>query len=169
MITQARLRELLDYNPETGVFSWRVRRGPSAPAGAVAGRISKAKRDAGGGYRWVGVDGKEYLAHRLAWLYMRGEMPPCEIDHRNTLRADNRFDNLRLCDDTQNMANRKIQANNTTGFKGVSLNKATGKFVASIQRCGQYKYLGLFPTPEQAHAAYSVAAKELFGAFARSS
>ena len=169
MITRERLIELLDYDQATGDFVWRVRRGRSALAGSIAGRVSKAARDGGGGYRWIGVDGKEYLAHRLAWLYVTGEHPENEVDHRNTIRDDNRFSNLRLADDTQNMANKSLQSNNTTGFKGVSLNKATGKYVASIQKDGRYKYLGLHKTPEMAHAAYVSAAKQLFGEFARSS
>ena len=169
MLTQERLKELLSYNSESGEFIWKIRRSRGALAGGIAGRISKAKRDAGGGYRWIGIDGKEYLAHRLAWLYMTGVEPQGDIDHRNTDRADNRFANLREADGSQNMANKVRQANNTTGFKGVSLNKATGKFVASIQRGGAYKYLGLFKTPEQAHAAYAAEAKSLFGDFARSS
>jgi hypothetical protein len=169
VITQARLKELLDYDPVIGVFKWKVRRGRSAPAGSIAGRVSKAARDSGGGYRWIGVDGKEYLAHRLAWLYMTGEMPTEEIDHRNTERTDNRFENLRKSTGSQNMANKRPQSNNTTGFKGVSLNKATGKYVASIKCNGQYEYLGLHATPELAHAAYVAAASRLFGEFARAS
>lgn len=167
MITQARLKELLQYDPASGEFTWLVRRGRSAPIGGIAGRISKAKRDAGGGYRWIGIDGKEYLAHRLAWLYMTGSEPSHEIDHRNNARSDNRFRNLREADDSQNMANKARQANNTSGFKGVSLNKATGKFVANIQRRGSQKYLGLFSTPELAHAAYTAEANSIFGEFAR--
>lgn len=167
MITQARLQELLDYDQLTGVFTWKVRRGRSAPAGAIAGRVNKADSAHGGGYRYIGVDGVEYLAHRLAWLYVTGSHPTREIDHKNTTRDDNRFENLRAADDPQNCANRGKQANNTSGFKGVSFNKASGKFVASTQVCGVYRYLGLFATAELAHRAYQRAAESSFGEFAR--
>lgn len=167
MITQDRLKELLLYDPETGAFTWKARRSPKAAPGVVAGRISKASRDAGGGYRWIGVDGKEYLAHRLAWLYVKGEWPSREIDHRNNIRADNRFDNLREADDSQNCHSRGIQANNTSGFKGVSWHKRARKWIASMQWRGEYRYLGLFTSPEAAHAAYTAEAQRLFGDFAR--
>jgi hypothetical protein len=169
MVSQDRLKQLLDYDPESGVFKWRERRSRLAHAGSVAGSVSKASRHNGGGYRWIGVDGREYLAHRLAWIYMTGVDSACEVDHKNCDRDDNRFDNLREATDSQNMANRGKPANNTSGYKGVSWNKNARKWVASIMRDGRYKYLGLYLTPEAAHAAYVAEADRSFGEFARAS
>lgn len=165
MLTQARLKSLLNYNPETGVFTWLVRRGPSALAGAVAGNINQASSTMGGGYRKIGVDGADYYAHRLAFLYIDGEMPKAKIDHKDRNRDNNRFDNLRSATVSQNAANCEKQSNNTSGFKGVSWNKNAGKWVASIQCQGVYKYLGLHLTAEAAHLAYCLAAKDLFQEF----
>ena len=88
MLTQARLKKLLSYNTDTGEFRWRVTRRGAARAGSVAGCV---RHD---GYVRIAIDGKRYLAHRLAWLYVHGELVP-ELDHANGVRSDNRLDNLR--------------------------------------------------------------------------
>lgn len=165
MLTQARLKSLLNYDPLTGVFTWRVRRGPSANAGDIAGSISKAGMTKGGGYRKICVDGAQYYSHRLAFLYMAGEMPKAKIDHKDRDRDNNKFDNLRNATVSQNAANCEIRRDNTSGFKGVSWNKNAGKWIASIQCQGVYKYLGLYLTVEEAHLAYCLAAKDLFREF----
>lgn len=157
MLTAERLRSLLDYDPATGVFLWRVRRGPSALAGSIAGHIIA------GGYRLIGVDGTEYYAHRLAWLYVHGAWPTGHIDHQNVTPGDDRISNLREATRSQNLANRPAQSNNTSGLKGVSFHKGAGRWRATIQ----HKYLGLFDTAEEAHAAYRAAASRVFGEFAR--
>lgn len=163
MLTAARLRELLSYDPETGVFRWRVYRARNARAGDVAGRIIKAAPDKGGGYRSIGIDGSEYLAQRLAWLHMTGEWPPAQVDHENRNRDDNAWRNLRDATRSQNQANRPAQANNTSGFKGVAFHKGAGRWRATLGK----RHLGLFDSPEQAHAAYAEAARGAFGEFAR--
>lgn len=159
MLTQQRLKELFNYDPETGRFIRLVgRSGPGARAGDVAGC------DNGQGYIRIYVDGKGYKAHRLAWLYVYGDLP-AEIDHVNCDRSDNRIGNLRPATRKQNRSNCAAYRNNTSGYKGVS---ACGeKWRAQIQSGGKKKALGLFRTPEEAHEAYVAAAKEWHGQFAR--
>jgi hypothetical protein len=102
MLTAERLRELLDYDPETGRFIWRKDH-PTAKhikAGSVAGTKN------GRGYWVIGVAGAKYVAHRLAWLYVTGEWPAHLVDHENGDRLDNRFANLREATDSQNNFNR---------------------------------------------------------------
>ncbi len=161
--TAERLKELLHYEPETGVFTWRMRRGPSALKDQQAGAVHQGPPDGGGGYRYIGIDGKDYLAHRLAWLYMTGSFPPGQLDHRDTVRDNNWFDNLRLATAAQNGANARRRPHNTTGYKGVSFNKHAGRYIAYIGT----KYLGLFDTAEAAHEAYCAAAREKYGDFFR--
>ncbi|MCI0558762.1 MAG: HNH endonuclease [Nitrososphaera sp.] len=159
-LTAERLRELLDYNPETGEFVWRVSRGRTA-AGAKAGTL---KPD---GYIYIGVDCRDYLAHRLAFLHTTSLWPREDVDHINMGRADNRWNNLREATRSENKANMRPPADNTSGFKGVSRHKRTGKWQAKIQSRGKYLFLGRFDTAEAAHEVYLAAAKHYFGEFAR--
>jgi len=117
-LTAERLREVLRYEPETGVFVWRVRAARRIHVGAVAGNISPSS-----GYRFIGVDCRLYGAHRLAWLYMTGEWPKHQVDHVNMDCADNRWANLRDATCSQNTANSCVRINNKSGFKGVSWDK----------------------------------------------
>jgi hypothetical protein len=166
-LTAERLREILYYDPGTGVFRYRRNRGGGKLKGDIAGFISPKSDANGGGYRIIAIEGREYGAHRLAWLYMTGAWPTGRVDHKNTIRDDNRFDNLREATHSQNMANKNLQANNTSGLKGVTWNKNARKWVASIQANGKQRHLGLFLTAKSAHDAYCRAAYELFGSFAR--
>ena len=150
-LTQARLKENLHYNPTTGDFTWLVHK-PRASHKIRAGTINN-------GYRSISIDGKKYLAHRLAWLYMYGQMPSKNIDHINNHPDDNRLDNLRECTTKQNSLNRLIPRNNTSGFLGVS--KAGSRWKATLHR----KTLGYFETAEVASLAYQTAAKEINQAF----
>ena len=161
MVTQERLKELFSYDPEAGDFVRLVGRpGPNARAGDVAGC------DNGQGYVRIYVDGHGYKAHRLAWLYVHGEWPK-HIDHVNGDRADNRIDNLRSVNQQQNNMNLPVYKNNTSGLRGVSFYKRTGRWKAQIQASGKKIGLGYFDTPDEAHAAYVSAAEELHGEFAR--
>jgi len=118
----------------------------------------------GVGYIDIGIDGKIYRASRLAWLYMTGEWPQKTVDHENLLKIDNRWENLREAGASKNGANRRKLKNNTSGFKGVAVNR--GKWSASIRVGYKSIWLGRHDTPEEAHAAYMAAAKEHFGEFA---
>jgi hypothetical protein len=161
MITQERLKELLDYDPATGVFVWKVTPSSSAPAGSVAGCRRR------NGYIFIKVDGVQSLAHRLAWLYMTGVGPSDQIDHRNCIRDDNRFENLRASSRSKNQHNKALQKNNTSGIKGVSLCAQTGKWRAAIMADKIFVYLGLFVCIEDAAAAYAEASARLHKDFGR--
>lgn len=152
------VNSLIRYEPDTGLFFHRVGRG-----GVHAGDRAGWLHPNGGIYLRAG--GKIYLAHRLAWLLTHGAMPDFEIDHINGNRSDNRLCNLRAATHAQNSRNRKLNANSTTGLKGVS--RQGGKFQASIRHDGKIIYLGIFGTPEAAHRAYCAAAVEYHGEFAR--
>lgn len=159
-LTQARLKELLAYDPETGIFTWNVKRG-KAGKGAVAGTPGTGK------YIVIQIDMRFYRAHRLAWFYVYGEWPKPFLDHENRCRTDNWIKNLRIGTKSQNMANVAAKKTNKSGFKGVSLCKHTNRWQAFITVNRKSMRLGRFDTPEQAHEAYCSAAKEHFGEFAR--
>lgn len=161
LIMAERLRELVNYDPVTGFFSWRVRRGQAFKPGMRCGSIDSA------GHRQIEIDGRPYGAHRLAWLYMNGHWPEDQIDHRNGVRDDNRWENLRPADQSRNSANSKRPAHNISGFKGVTVDKRRGRFGASIKVRGERIWLGTFDTPQEAHEVYCRAAKEGFGDYAR--
>ena len=159
-ITQSRLQDLLSYDPETGLFTWLVQRGP-ARAGDVAGCVSS------GGYCRIRLDGRLYEGHRLVWLYLFNRAPAHEIDHVNGLRHDNRLVNLREATDSQNQGNRALGRDNKSGFKGVFWRESTERWYAKITYQGKQKHLGSFTDSASAKAAYDQAAGELFGEFAR--
>ncbi|MCD1264056.1 hypothetical protein B5M44_04210 [Shinella sumterensis] len=159
-LTSDRLRSLLFYDPNSGIFTWRVDR-LRVRAGDRAGKLT---RD---GYIHIGVDGGRYAAHRLAFLYMTGTIPEVFIDHKNRNRSDNRWDNLRVATNSQNQMNTDMKSNNTSGFKGVSWHKAEGKWRADIRIGGAKVCLGYFDKSEEAHEAYLKAVEEHHGEFAR--
>lgn len=154
-LTAERLRALFDYDPETGEFR-RRRSGKGYRAGAVAGTGHNA------GYRSVTVDGKTYLAHRLAWLYVHEVWPVNLIDHINGVRDDNRFANLREATPGQNRQNReRANTANPCGFLGVDEYKPNGRWRARIMVGGRVHHLGYFATPDEAGDAYLKAKREL--------
>ncbi len=152
---------MLAYDPETGIFTWKARPARCIWVGDVAGCLEK------NGYRRIDLFGKHYLAHRLAWLLSKGEWPNGDIDHEDRNKDNNRIGNLRPATVSQNAANRKRSATNTSGFKGVCWNSKSGKWQAQIKVGNRSRYLGLFDTAEAAHAKYLEAAKASFGEFAR--
>jgi hypothetical protein len=156
-----RLREVLHYEPETGVFTWLVSTGRRTHIGDVAGCIK------GGGYQQIRIDGSIYLSHRLAFFFITGIWPRHQIDHINMARADNRWINLRMATRSQNMANRRAYAANKSGFKGVSFNKKARKWKATICIDGKNRHLGSRDTREEAATLYAEAAEKYHGEFAR--
>ena len=156
MLTQDYLKEILDYDPETGIFRWKVSR-QGIRIGAEAGNLRKE------GYRRIAVNGKSYFAHRLVWLYIHGKFPDNCIDHINGIKDDNRIANLREATNQQNLFNRGKYKNNTSGHKGVSFHKPANKFQAKIRINRKLKHLGYFDSKEEASAAYQKVAKKLQG------
>jgi hypothetical protein len=160
MLDRTSLLEVVSYDPETGIFRWRVSVGRAA-AGMRAG-ANKA------GYRRIKIDGRDYFEHQLAWLYVHGVWPLMHIDHVNRDKSDNRLCNLRLATMTQNQGNAGARRDNKLGVKGVDYREKWGKWQARIHKQGKTHRLGSFDTPEEASAAYLAAAQEHFGkAFAR--
>lgn len=164
-ITREYLNSRLNYDVSTGKLTWLE----FAPKGGVwNGRY--AGKPAGGlnsdGYVTISIDGVRYLAHRIIWLMVKGEWPPSDLDHRDENKSNNRIGNLRPASRSNNMANRGMNANNSSGFKGVHLFKATGKWQSTITVLGKQKHLGFHDTPEKAALAYDHAARLHFGEFA---
>ena len=149
-----RLKELLHYEPSTGVFTWKICSG-RAQIGAVAGHINKPH-----GYHVITIDGKKHKAHRLAWLYVHGSIPDEQIDHKNRVRTDNRIDNLRPADQFTNMANAGDNARNTSGFKGVAWHEATQKWTVRLTVKRKTIYLGEYAAIETAASVRANAEKE---------
>jgi len=158
-ITYARLRELLDYEPASGIFTWRKARRGTAKIGSVAGTID------GKGYVQIKVDSRLYLAHRLAWLYTFGHFPPADIDHQNGVRSDNRIDNLRPATRSQNNANSPARSDNTSGIKGVFWEKRRKKWRVQVTVNGTKYHLGYYDDAAHATAVYQGAALLAFAEY----
>lgn len=159
------IRSALDYDPDTGLFRWRRRSDKklnwnAENVGKVAGYVASE------GYIRIKVNRVEYPAHRLAYLYMTGDWPINEVDHINAIKSDNRWTNLRDATGAQNCQNRAApNMNNKCGFIGVSFR--SNRWRANIFVDGKQKWLGSFPTAEEAAAAYDNAAIQYRGQFAR--
>lgn len=156
-LTQERLKEVLHYNPDTGVFTWIKPTGPKARVGAVVGERQTTT------YLQVGIDRKVYLLHRLAWLYVMGYIPDL-IDHVDRNPRNNRFSNLAESNKSANALNMNPSKANKSGYVGVSFCKCTGRWRAVLTLQGKSKKLGRFDTPEEAHQAY-LAAKAKYHTF----
>lgn len=115
------------------------------------------------GYAVCNAKPKQQLMHRVVTRAQKG----VHVDHINGNKLDNRKCNLRFASQSQNLCNRSAAARNTSGFKGVSVHRCTGKWQARIQFQGKAKFLGCFVSASEAHAAYCVAAKDMHGAFAK--
>ena len=149
-MTQDELKEKLHYDQETGLFTWLESPVSNIPAGRVAG----AKVKAGGGkeYVQIGIAGRKYYAHRLAWLYVTGELPVMKVCHINGDTSDNRWANLMQMNAFENQHSRRPVSLGNNTYPGV--NERGGRFSAGIRIRGQRKHLGTFPTAELAYAAY---------------
>lgn len=157
MLTQKYLKSILTYSPEAGTFHWKVTLSNRAIAGSAAGCETDQ------GYWHIYINGKNYKAHRLAWLWMRGYFPK-GIDHRDSDRKNNKWLNLREADQVHNMQNlKRATKRNLSGLLGVETTKI-GTFVAKISVNKKRIYLGTFATAECAHKAY-IEAKERYHAF----
>lgn len=153
-LTRERLKELLEYDPNTGNFYWKIQVGQRAQVGKVAGGLNSR------GYQRVCIDGKSHLMHRLACLYMTGEWPSV-VDHINCEPSDNRWVNLRLCDRGQNAQNSRLSKRSQTGVKGVSFDR--GKYRVQISG----KSYGRFDDVETAERVAKEIRDQLHREFAR--
>lgn len=164
MVTQQELKAWIHYDPATGQFTRVERRGRWAKGSTVGSMHPK-------GYVWVcrmeGGRNVNYMAHRLAWLWMTGEWPSLQIDHINGQRNDNRWSNLRLATAHQNQWNTGVRADNTSGFKGVTRPAGRTKWHAYINDRGKRRYIGSFHTAEEANEAATNARRAAHGEFAR--
>ena len=145
-MTAEKLHELLNYCPDTGIFTWIKRKGK---LGKIAGSINQ-------GYIRIGINKIYYRAHRLAWLYMTGKWPTKEIDHINGNKSDNRFCNLREADrniNCQNLQKSRID-NKSSALLGAYPCKGTNRWRSQIFKDGKIIHIGCFSTPEAAHIAY---------------
>ena len=177
-ITADEMRQLLAYDPETGVFRWKPRT-PDMFAEGNRGRAANCKRwntkhagnvaahPASGGYLSINLLGRPTRAHRIACLMMTGEWPPEEADHEDLDRANNKWSNLRQATVSQNRANRAHHRNNRSGVKGASWDAARNKWQAHICVNRKKIMLGRFETAQEAGEAYRAAAAKYFGEFAR--
>lgn len=153
MLTQERVKQLLHYNPETGIFTWLSYRSRRAKKGDIAGTLKDGRVE-------LMIDRKHYKAHRLAWMYVHGHWPVNQIDHINTIPNDNRLVNLREASHSENQQNiRNAQSNNKLGVLGVS--KFRNKYQASIKLNGIQYHLGHFSNIDDAKSAYDAKKREL--------
>lgn len=158
--TVARLHELLDYDPVTGIMIWKVRTSNRISVGDQAGCVDKRNG------KWsISIDGSEFMLHRVAWKWFYGEEPPELIDHRDNNPSHNWVLNLREATKHQNAGNSRCHADSLSGIKGVT--KKRNKWSSKICVNGSIKNLGTFNTPEEAAEAYAKAAECYFGEFAR--
>lgn len=156
MITAERLRQLLRYDPDTGSWTWLVSPSRNIKVGDLAGTT---KQD---GYRQLRVGGEGYLSARLAVLYMTGQYPVKQVDHANQIRWDDRWANLREATPSDNNSNRRLQGNNTSGYRGVSWDGISGKWDVRVNRI----HIGFFDDIEEAVTVRDIHAQKMQGAFA---
>ena len=155
MLTQEKLKELIEYDPDNGIVAWRVKR-RGVRVGEEVGYLSKK------GYRKFTLFGKNYFIHRLIWLYVTGNWPTEVMDHKNGNRADNRWCNLREATISENNRNRSMLQKNKTGYKGVL---RSGKNVWIARIGGLSETIGRFDSPESASEAYAAESRKRYGNF----
>lgn len=156
MITQERLKYLFRYDPDTGDFLRLITTSHNAKEGTIAGCNSR-------GYLVFSIDGSLNFAHRMAWLYMTGELPLNHVDHINGVKSDNRFSNLRDVTNAINTQNTRTArpCNASTKLLGATVDKRRGTFRSQIKINGKNIFLGDHSTAEKAHAAYIEAKRKI--------
>lgn len=150
MLTVGELKTLLTYDTSTGKFTWNSDRTSTVRKGDIAGTKSQ-------GYTLIGILGKSYQAHRLAWLYVNGDFPNGQLDHINGVSNDNRICNLREVCGAENSRNTKHRIDNTSGHMGVGFQIRGCRWSACIGVKGKTIYLGRYDTKEEAVAARKAA------------
>jgi hypothetical protein len=143
MLTQAELKEVLNYHPETGIFTWKKRTSNRVKVGSIAGNVHNC------GYIELKVNNNRVLAHRLAWLYEHGELPIL-IDHINGDKKDNRISNLRQASYSENAYNSKIRTDNKSGVRCVSWDKARNSWEVRVKLNGKLNHYGNYNDLEEA-------------------
>ena len=160
------VRGALSYDPLTGDFTWKRRDDRSKTWNTrYAGKTAGTRHSEG--YNQIILRNICCFGHRIAWAYMTGAWPDKSIDHIDGNRSNNRWANLRLCDQSQNNANSRIPKTNTSGYKGVTWDKKRRLWRAGAKHKQKFIFIGHYANKEDAHAAYCAKAKELFGEFAR--
>jgi hypothetical protein len=134
-LTQARLKEVLNYDKETGLFTWMV-------SNSWCSEKDTAGTKENNGYIRISIDGNRYVAHRLAWLYVNGYFPENQIDHIDRARDNNKWVNLREVSTQCNIRNRGLNSNNTSGVAGVNFDITSDKWIARITVSRQKRQLG---------------------------
>jgi hypothetical protein len=155
-LTIARLKEVADYNPDTGIFIRKIRTSMNTKVGDKLGSLNN------NGYMYAMIDYETFSIHHLSWFYVYGVMPMHCIDHINGIKTDNRISNLRDIPFINNMQNeRKARVNSTSGYLGVRWRKDRSKWVATLRVNGKAKRLGSFDNKEDAYQCY-LEAKRLY-------
>lgn len=162
------LKEVLEYNQDTGIFTWKKnelqdKRITGRFGGKIAGNVHQKT-----GYLRININKRSYLSHRLAWLYVTGKWPREHIDHIDGNKLNNKFVNLREANSSQNAQNTNICSANTSGFRGVNFHKYVQRWRAAIYVNKKRIELGHFDTKEEAAYFYNYAAEYYHGAFRRS-
>ena len=158
-LTHDRVMDLFDYNPFDGLMRWR-KRVSNISAGSVAGCLAPD------GYIKIRVDGVLYQSARLIWFYMTGKWPVDEVDHKNRVRTDDRWENLREASHAQNMTNQNKMVSKISGVRGVRWRAKSKKWEARIKIAGRERSLGLYTDFDRACEVRRVAAIAAFGEFA---
>jgi hypothetical protein len=158
-VTQDAVRQLLDYDQESGELKW-TGAARNQPKGQRAGGVGVR------GYRLISILGKRYPEHRVIFLWMTGKFPAFDVDHVNRDKADNRWENLRPATRAENLHNLGRRSGNTSGKRGVWWHAKSSRWTAQIRVNGRRVHLGLFESVDQASDAYEAAAIRHFGAFA---
>nr|DAZ46220.1 MAG TPA: endonuclease [Caudoviricetes sp.] len=158
MLNQEYIKKILHYSPSSGLFYW------NKPGRKIDGKIAGSRKR--NGYLQIEIERRKFYLHRLAWLYVYGDMPHVEVDHINGVRDDNRICNLRLASRSQNGMNTIKPATNTSGIKGVSWDKRNNKWCAQIKINQKTVWLGRHTSIESASMAIERARMKLHGDFA---